>query len=96
MSKPVVRIRTTYVNPNTALHTAEITEGWEVVRNWILAQGFEPAEKLRKYRVNKAGRVTFKHGCGYSILDADLLGGNGDGRTLDKFRADTGARIVYP
>lgn len=92
-----IKIRTTYVNNYTALHTAEITEGWWLVRAWLESEGRDPAEAVRKYRVNKRGNVTFKHGCGYAILDADLFGGNGDGTTERRFRdAYPHVRIEYP
>lgn len=95
--RPVLRIRTTYVNNYSALHTAEIVEGWHLVAAWLESRGLEPQQVVRKYRVNKRGRVTFKHGCGYSILDADLLGGTGDGQALRQFQdAHPKLRIIYP
>lgn len=92
-----IKIRTTYTNNMTALHTAEITEGWFMVESWLRDQGVDPADVVRKYRVNKRGNVTFKHGFGYAILDADLFGGDGDGTTERRFRdAYPHVRIEYP
>ena len=42
---------------------------------------------MRNYRhSDRKGTHNFSTGCGYSIFDADLLGGNMDGRVLAAFK----------
>lgn len=63
-----------------------------VVFDWIRQQGQDPADVVRGMRWTQ-GRVRFTTGVGYSILDADLLGGDGSGQTLRRFTEDTGAHL---
>ena len=44
--------------------------------------------------VRKDGTIHFTTGCGYAIMDADLLGGNGDGRAERAFN-DAGYSVRY-
>ena len=53
-----------------------------------LLKWYGSEEEMKKhirscYETNNA--IYFETGCGYSIFDADLLGGNADGRTADEF-----------
>ena len=42
---------------------------------------------MRNYRhSDRKGTHNFSTGCGYSIFDSDLLGGNADGRVLTAFK----------
>ena len=87
--------RVTYENPDTALRTIELShEAWFTVASWLESQGHDdPTSVPRKYRVNKRGLVTFKCGVGYAVIDDDLLGGSGDGRTENRFRDETDSYI---
>ena len=77
-------MRVTYENMSSGLRTIELTpqESW-AVDNFL---GGKLAETARSYRVNKRGLVTFKCGGGYDVIDADLLGGDGSGRTHREFQ----------
>lgn len=47
----------------------------------------ELKEYMRKYRYDETKNIhKFSTGCGYSIFDADLLGGDADGRVLEAFK----------
>lgn len=87
--------RVTYENPSSGLRAIELShEAWFAVASWLEAQGHDdPASVPRKFRVNKRGQVTFKCGVGYAVIDADLLGGNADGRTESRFQSDTDSFI---
>ena len=86
-------MRVTYENQYTALRTIELTpqESW-AVDNFL---GGKLAETARGYRVNKRGLVTFKCGVGYDVIDADLLGGDGTGRTHRRFQNESGVQLNY-
>lgn len=47
----------------------------------------ELKEYMRKYRYDETKDIhKFSTGCGYSIFDADLFGGDADGRVLEAFK----------
>lgn len=50
--------------------------------------------KVRAFRAHKDGGFGFSTGCGYAIFDADLLGGNGDGKAERRFTEKTGYQVV--
>ena len=50
--------------------------------------------KIRAYRAHKNGGFGFSTGCGYAILDADLLGGTGDGNAERRFSNETNHIII--
>lgn len=87
--------RVTYENPTSALRTIELShEAWFAVASWLEAQGHgDPTSVPRRYRVNARGQVTFKCGVGYAVIDADLLGGTGDGLTESRFQSETDSYI---
>lgn len=87
--------RVTYENPTSGLRTIELShEAWFAVASWLETQGHEDAASVpRRYRVNARGQVTFKCGVGYAVIDADLLGGSGDGLTESRFQSDTDSFI---
>lgn len=70
---------------------------WEVpvnhvftIESWLEGQGKTLGDAVRGIRYRKNGSFSFVTGGGYAIFDADLLGGNGDGRAESKFESDTG------
>ena len=68
----------------------------KLVQDWLAAQGKEPRKAIRDYKPTVGG-FSFGHGGGYAILDADMLGGNGDGLTQSRFLQETGIRgFHYP
>lgn len=47
----------------------------------------ELKEYMRKYRYDETKNIhKFSTGCGYSIFDGDLLGGDADGRVIEAFK----------
>lgn len=71
-------------------------EDAKIIEDWLTAQGKEPREAIRDYR-STVGGFSFGHGGGYSILDADMLGGTGDGRTESRFLKEHGISwFEYP
>lgn len=86
-------MRVTYENMSSGLRTIELTpqESW-VVDSFLDGK---LADTARSYRVNKRGLVTFKCGVGYDVIDADLLGGDGSGRTHSRFRDYASIRLDY-
>lgn len=86
--------RVIYENPMTALRTVELSYAAEIaVTAWLESQGRDIWQTARSIRRNKKGRVTFKCGVGYAVVDNDLLGGNGDGRTERRFNDDSDSYI---
>ena len=68
----------------------------KLVQDWLTAQGKEPRKAIRDYKPTVGG-FSFGHGGGYAILDADMLGGTGDGRTQSRFLKETGiSGFEYP
>ena len=63
--------------------TTRVVRGWDLIAEWYESRGLDPADHVR----DMCGRsyVCYRHGGGYDHVDADLLGGDGDGRTRDKF-----------
>ena len=86
--------RVTYENQMSGLRTIELSYMAELyVTDWLAEQGIDIWDVARSIRRNKRGLLTFKCGVGYAVIDSDLLGGNGDGRTERRFNEDTGAYI---
>lgn len=86
--------RVTYENPSSGLRTIELSrEAEHAVRVWLDGRGVDMDDVARRGRRNTRGRFTFKCGVGYAVVDADLLGGNADGRTEREFENETGHYI---
>lgn len=84
--------------PHCAYSRATTTdrEQAKFIEDWLTAQGKEPRKVIRDYKPTVGG-FSFGHGVGYAILDADMLGGNGDGLTESRFFKETGIRgFEYP
>ena len=83
-------------NPMTGVRTFAIhPKDWPLVEKFYHDRGLNPADHIRDHRVNSAGQHTFKGGLGYDVVDADLLGGTGDGRLHRQFEGDTGRYVNY-
>lgn len=92
--------RVTYQNPITGLRTIELDrEATRIVIEWHAKHGRDVFDVARRpgmqRRLTKRGRLAFKCGGGYAVIDADLLGGNGDGRAERAFNEETGYCIRY-
>jgi len=92
--------RVTYTNPTSGLRTIQLDrEATRVVTEWHASHGRDVLDVARRPGMRPAlprdGRLTFKCGVGYNVIDADLLGGNGDGRTEQQFQDETGYSIRY-
>lgn len=86
--------RVTYENQSSGLRTIELSYEAELwARDWLKERGVELEDVARRPRRNKRGRFTFACGVGYAVIDADLLGGNGDGETERAFNNETGRYI---
>ena len=86
--------RVTYENPTSGLRTIELSrEAEHAVRVWLNGRGVILNDVARRGRRNTRGRFTFQCGVGYAVIDADLLGGNGDGQTERQFENETGHHI---
>lgn len=76
-------------NPYTAIRRWAITDMQYERLNAVykdLGLG-ELKDYMRSYRYSETAHThNFSTGCGYSIFDSDLLGGNMDGRVLDAFK----------
>lgn len=81
-------------NPTTGMTTwrlpaaaAQILDGWHDL----------PAQQVARHgrRAPVADTLTFRAGGGYDVIDADLLGGRGDGDTRRHFEDATGVHITY-
>lgn len=86
-------MRVTYENMSSGLRTIELTPLESIVVEDFLDGKL--AETARGYRVNKRGLVTFKCGVGYDVIDEDLLGGDGSGKTHRQFRDETDFQLTY-
>lgn len=97
MSKAIY-MKVTHENQMTGLRTFELSrEAYLVVSTWVREEhGEELIDVARSGRFNKRGNFTFKCGVGYAVVDADLLGGTGDGRTENKFNYVTGCYLRAP
>lgn len=94
LSPNTLDARVTYENQLTALRTIELSYEAELwARDWLEGRGVKLEDVARRPRRNKAGRFTFACGVGYAVIDADLLGGNGDGETERAFNTETGRYI---
>lgn len=78
-------VRTFAIHPND----------WPLVEKFYHDRGLNPADHIRNHRVNSAGQHTFRGGLGYDVIDADLLGGNGNGRMHREFERSTGKYVNY-
>ena len=62
-------------------------EAWEAFRGYCLTEiGSDPIDIARVARMNARDRFTWRCGGGCDVVDADLLGGSGDGRAYSKLR----------
>ena len=83
-------------NPMTGVRTFAIhPNDWPLVEKFYHDRGLNPADHIRNHRVNSAGQHTFRGGLGYDVIDADLLGGNGNGRMHREFERSTGKYVNY-
>lgn len=83
-------------NPMTGIRTFAIhPNDWPLVEKFYHERGLNPTDHIREHRVNSIGHHTFRGGLGYDVIDADLLGGNGDGRLHKQFERDTGRYVAY-
>ncbi|PMB89424.1 hypothetical protein [Varibaculum cambriense] len=83
-------------NPMTGVRTFAIhPNDWPLVEKFYHDRGLNPADHIRNHRVNSAGQHTFRGGLGYDVIDADLLGGTGDGRLHREFERTTGRYVNY-
>lgn len=83
-------------NPMTGVRTFAIhRKDWPLVEKFYHDRGLNPADHIRDHRVNSAGQHTFRGGLGYDVVDADLLGGTGDGRLHWEFERSTGRYVNY-
>jgi len=76
-------------NPYTALRRWAILDTqYDRLNSVYKDLGFgELKEYMRNYRhSDRKGTHNFSTGCGYSIFDSDLLGGDMDGRVLAAFK----------
>lgn len=78
-------VRTFAIHPND----------WPLVEKFYHDRGLNPADHIRNHRVNSAGQHTFRGGLGYDVIDADLLGGTGNGRLHREFERSTGRYVNY-
>ena len=87
----------TYCNPYSGMTTEQFTPyAYKLIADWLEQQGDDPASTIRSLRTCANGNYSFKHGGGYAILDADLLGGTGSGERERKFREDhPGVRFTW-
>ncbi|MDU5316011.1 MAG: hypothetical protein E6121_02545 [Varibaculum cambriense] len=83
-------------NPMTGVRTFAIhPNDWSLVEKFYHDRGLNPADHIRNHRVNSAGQHTFRGGLGYDVIDADLLGGTGNGRLHREFERNTGRYVNY-
>lgn len=83
-------------NPMTGVRTFAIhPNDWPLVEKFYHDRGLNPADHIRNHRVNSAGQHTFRGGLGYDVIDADLLGGTGNGRLHREFERNTGRYVNY-
>ncbi len=83
-------------NPMTGVRTFAIhPNDWPLVEKFYRDRGLNPADHIRNHRVNSAGQHTFRGGLGYDVIDADLLGGTGNGRLHREFERNTGRYVNY-
>ena len=83
-------------NPMTGVRTFAIhPNDWPLVEKFYHDRGLNPADHIRNHRVNSAGQHTFRGGLGYDVIDADLLGGTGNGRLHREFERTTGRYVNY-
>lgn len=83
-------------NPMTGVRTFAIhPNDWPLVDKFYHDRGLNPADHIRNHRVNSAGQHTFRGGLGYDVIDADLLGGTGNGRLHREFERNTGRYVNY-
>lgn len=83
-------------NPMTGVRTFAIhPNDWPLVEKFYHDRGMNPADHIRNHRVNSQGQHTFRGGLGYDVIDADLLGGTGDGRLHREFERNTGRYVNY-
>lgn len=90
-----IKLKVLRENPHTAIRTVAVVDGWQAVAAWLESQGKVPADTVRSFRVNRAGQITFKCGVGYDVIDDDLLGGDGSGRTRSAFERETNYGFSY-
>ena len=95
LSPTTLDARVTYENQFSGSRTIELSYEAELwVRDWLEGRGLELEDVARRPRRNKRGHFTFGCGTGYAVIDADLLGGNGDGEREREFNNATGRYIA--
>ena len=83
-------------NPMTGMRTFAIhPNDWPLVEKFYHDRGLNPADHIRAHRINSEGQHTFRGGLGYDVIDADLLGGNGNGRMHRECERTTGRYVNY-
>ena len=89
-------LRVTYTNPTSGLRTVELTvDAEQAVRRFLSSQGRTLEDTARRGRRNARGLFTFKCGIGYAVVDADLLGGRGDGTQEREFWDFNGRSLTW-
>lgn len=86
-------IRVKHVSTNTTsgyMRWHVSPEDAQIILDWL----DNDTSQIRAYRGHKNGGFGFGTGCGYAIIDADLLGGNGDGTTERRFEDETGYQVI--
>ena len=84
-------IKTVSTNPTSGLMRGKVSpELASIVLDYL--EG-DPS-KIRAYRTHKNGGFGLSYGGGYDVIDADLLGGNGDGAEMRKFEIATGIGYI--
>lgn len=83
-------------DPETGDRVMELNpEASRTVRHWLEKQGVHPEDTIRGYRRLEGGTISFTVGCGYNVLDQDLLDGDGSGTSVRRFEAETGTGIEF-
>ena len=89
-------LRVTYTNNHSGIRTVALTPPAEQrVRAFLATQGLTLEDTARKGRRNAHGLFTFRCGVGYAVVDADLLGGSGDGAQERAFWEHDGRSLTW-
>jgi len=86
------KIKVLRSNPMTGQRTNAMdrSDYRNIVKPWLEKEGKDPKETIRGFKINSKGEITFKSGVGYNVIDEDVLGGDGTGRTYERFKKETG------
>jgi len=89
----IIEINATNECPHCGTETEAVTDMDAMqLNNWLQAHYDETLEDVANDYEETADGMTWSHGGNYSILDSDLLGGNGGGareeKTKETFKFD--------